>query len=296
MLQSRRTAVRSVSKQSASRHYNFCATRSRRFERGAKPLRRPRAIDLDAKGKAPPRISKPDWSYAGTDFEVGSESGATRSATQLSEVASLPPSRAEAVASILGEAVFGDAVIGNAIARDQVQKRAIVCGAGGFIGGHLTKRLKREGFWVRGVDLKFHEHAETEADDFIIGDLRDRRSVGPSSTRASMKFTSSPPTWAAPAISSPANMTPTSCIIRRRSISTCSTSAQARHQELLLLLVGLHVSGLQPDRSGQSELHRGVGLSGRARQRIWLGEAVQRASLPRLQPQLRHAGRVARYP
>ena len=55
-----------------------------------------------------------------------------------------------------------------------MQKRAIVCGAGGFIGGHLTKRLKREGFWVRGVDLKFHEHTETEADDFIIGDLRDQ--------------------------------------------------------------------------------------------------------------------------
>src|SRR6516164_3385644 len=51
---------------------------------------------------------------------------------------------------------------------------ALICGAGGFIGGHLVKRLKREGFWVRGVDLKFHEHAETEADDFVIGDLRDQ--------------------------------------------------------------------------------------------------------------------------
>ena len=51
-------------------------------------------------------------------------------------------------------------------------KSALVLGAGGFIGGHLVKRLKREGFWVRGVDLKFHEHAETEADDFVIGDLR----------------------------------------------------------------------------------------------------------------------------
>jgi nucleoside-diphosphate-sugar epimerase len=48
-----------------------------------------------------------------------------------------------------------------------------VCGAGGFIGGHLVKRLKQEGFWVRGVDLKFHEYVETEADDFLIGDLRD---------------------------------------------------------------------------------------------------------------------------
>lgn len=56
-------------------------------------------------------------------------------------------------------------------------KTALVCGAGGFIGGHLVKRLKREGVWVRGVDLKFHEHAETEADDFIVGDLRDQAFV-----------------------------------------------------------------------------------------------------------------------
>jgi GDP-D-mannose 3', 5'-epimerase len=54
-------------------------------------------------------------------------------------------------------------------------KTALVLGAGGFIGGHMVKRLKREGFWVRGVDLKFHEYAETEADDFVIGDLRDQQ-------------------------------------------------------------------------------------------------------------------------
>ena len=52
-------------------------------------------------------------------------------------------------------------------------KKAIVCGAGGFIGGHLVKRLKKEGFWVRGVDIKFPEYDETAADDFIQGDLRD---------------------------------------------------------------------------------------------------------------------------
>jgi len=53
-------------------------------------------------------------------------------------------------------------------------KTALVCGAGGFIGSHLVKRLKREGFWVRGVDLKFPEFAETEADDFVMGDLREQ--------------------------------------------------------------------------------------------------------------------------
>lgn len=52
-------------------------------------------------------------------------------------------------------------------------KKSLVCGAGGFIGSHLVKRLKRENFWVRGVDLKYPEFAETEADDFVIADLRD---------------------------------------------------------------------------------------------------------------------------
>jgi len=52
-------------------------------------------------------------------------------------------------------------------------KKAVVLGAGGFIGSHLVKRLKQEGYWVRGVDLVKSEYAPTEADDFIIGDLRD---------------------------------------------------------------------------------------------------------------------------
>ena len=56
-------------------------------------------------------------------------------------------------------------------------KLALVCGAGGFIGHHLVKRLKREGFWVRGTDLKFPRFSETEADDFVIGDLRDQNFV-----------------------------------------------------------------------------------------------------------------------
>jgi GDP-D-mannose 3', 5'-epimerase len=52
-------------------------------------------------------------------------------------------------------------------------KTVLVCGAGGFIGGHLVKSLKAQGFWVRGTDLKYHEFCETQADDFVIGDLRD---------------------------------------------------------------------------------------------------------------------------
>lgn len=54
-----------------------------------------------------------------------------------------------------------------------MQKRSLVLGAGGFIGAHLVRRLKSEGFWVRGVDLKYPEFSDTEADDFVIGDLCD---------------------------------------------------------------------------------------------------------------------------
>jgi nucleoside-diphosphate-sugar epimerase len=56
-------------------------------------------------------------------------------------------------------------------------KRILVNGAGGFIGGHMVKRLKAEGNWVRGVDLKLHEYATPPADEFIVGDLRDQNLV-----------------------------------------------------------------------------------------------------------------------
>ena len=59
------------------------------------------------------------------------------------------------------------------IVKDQ-SKKALVLGGGGFIGNHLVRRLKAEGFWVRSVDLEYPSYAASEADDFIIGDLRER--------------------------------------------------------------------------------------------------------------------------
>jgi nucleoside-diphosphate-sugar epimerase len=55
----------------------------------------------------------------------------------------------------------------------EYKKTALVLGAGGFIGSHMVKRLRSEGYWVRGVDLKYPEFSETEASEFITGDLRD---------------------------------------------------------------------------------------------------------------------------
>jgi len=53
------------------------------------------------------------------------------------------------------------------------KKTALVLGAGGFIGSHMVKRLRSEGYWVRGVDLKYPEYSESEAHEFIVGDLRE---------------------------------------------------------------------------------------------------------------------------
>ena len=59
----------------------------------------------------------------------------------------------------------------------EFKKTALVLGAGGFIGSHMVKRLRSEGYWVRGVDLKYPEFSKTEANEFVVGDLRDVRFV-----------------------------------------------------------------------------------------------------------------------
>ena len=56
-------------------------------------------------------------------------------------------------------------------------KTALVCGGGGFIGGHLVKRLNKEGFWVRGVDIKTHEYTESHVYNFVKRHLRNTRLV-----------------------------------------------------------------------------------------------------------------------
>jgi len=59
----------------------------------------------------------------------------------------------------------------------QYVKKALVLGAGGFIGSHMVKRLREEGYWVRGVDVKYPEFSNSAANEFVVGDLTDKRFV-----------------------------------------------------------------------------------------------------------------------
>ena len=67
-------------------------------------------------------------------------------------------------------------------------RRALVCGAGGFIGSHLVKRLKQEGYWVRGADQKWPEFSATAADEFLQVDLRERNACQAALTLPSATF------------------------------------------------------------------------------------------------------------
>jgi GDP-D-mannose 3',5'-epimerase len=73
----------------------------------------------------------------------------------------------------MSDSTAGSNVSNPEAKKERFMKRALVCGAGGFIAGHLVKRLKAEGYWVRGVDIKAREFSPSAADEFLLLDLRD---------------------------------------------------------------------------------------------------------------------------
>lgn len=97
-------------------------------------------------------------------------------------------------------------------------KKALVCGAGGFIGGHLVARLKREGYWVRGVDIKNHEYGNCPADEFVLGDLRDPRVVASVVDEKMDEVYQLAADMGGPVISSRTSTTPVSCTTPRSAI------------------------------------------------------------------------------
>ena len=168
-------------------------------------------------------------------------------------------------------------------------KTALVCGAGGFIGGHLVKRLKREGFWVRGCDLKFNEYSETAADDFVIGDLRDAsfcRSV--IDRRFDEVYQLAADMGGAGYIFTgehDADVMHNSATIDLNVLDICYK--RNMHVAYSILRRPACIRRYNQEDPKQPEMRGRYRLSRRARQRIWLGEAFQRASLSRLSSQPR---------
>lgn len=93
--------------------------------------------------------------------------------------------------------------------------RAIVLGAGGFIGTHLVRRLKAEGYWVRGVDVKPPQFAPSEADEFLLLDLRDRLACAQAIGDGSDELFQLAADMGVPATSLPVITMPTSCATQR---------------------------------------------------------------------------------
>lgn len=123
-------------------------------------------------------------------------------------------------------------------------KTAVVCGAGGFIASHLVKRLKREGYWVRGVDVKYPEFSATAADEFKILDLRE-----PEHCHEALKFVSGRPDEVYQLAADMGGMGfihSAECEIMRNNalinVHMPFAAAQAGGRTVLFLFFGLHLS------------------------------------------------------
>jgi hypothetical protein len=137
----------------------------------------------------------------------------------------------------------------------------------------LVTRLKREAYWVRGADLKVPEFSDSTADDFVVGDLRDQRVCREVIDRPFSEV-----------YQLAADMGGAGYIF------TGENDADVIHNSATInLKVGLRLSRAQSKGPEQPELRGGLRVSRQSGKRVWLGEAVQRTSLPGIQPKQGHA-------
>ena len=170
---------------------------------------------------------------------------------------------------------------------ERVMTRILVTGAGGFIGHHLVSALKRQGHWVRGVDIKQPEYAHRRRPTSSCCSIcasrptRGRRPTAPSTP------TPSPPTWAAWA----ASLRITRCILHNNSLinlNTLEAARVSRRRALPLLVVGMRLPRAPADRRGGHRVEGRRRLPGAAAGRLRLGEAHHRAAVHALPRGLRH--------
>ena len=172
----------------------------------------------------------------------------------------------------------------------RTMKKILVNGAGGFIGGHLVKKLKAEGHWVRAVDLKQHEFVNAPGGRIHAGrparpgggshgSGRHRRGlpVGGGYGRRRVHFHRRPRRGG-------------DAQLRHHQSEHAGIGSAGRGQAILLFLFGMHLPGVQPARSAESQVLGRIGVPGGAGQRVRLGEAIQRTPVFGLCAQSRNPG------
>ena len=173
-------------------------------------------------------------------------------------------------------------------------QRAVLCGAGGFIGSLLVKRLKTEGFWVRGVDLKKPEFSPTAADDFRILDLRRPENCAAALAldgggRPDLVFQLAADMGGMGFIhSAECEILHNSMLINVHMVDTAARMGVPRY------FYSSSVCVYRDMAPGEPEMPE-AGAYRAARQRVRLGEALLRAHALAVRAQVRHAARIARF-
>ena len=152
-------------------------------------------------------------------------------------------------------------------------KRVVVAGAGGFIGGHLVKRLKADGCWVRGVDLKHNEFSRTEADEFLVANLCDRPAAESAVDGVEDVYQLAADMGGAGYIFTGEHDASVMYNSATINLNMLEAGRLAGVQAFLLFIVRVHLPGTESDGSREPELRGGLGVSGGARQRVRVGRS-----------------------
>ena len=149
--------------------------------------------------------------------------------------------------------------------------KVLVTGAGGFIGHHLVTFLKQQGYWVRGVDQKTPEYTRTDADEFLLLDLRRWENCLTATRGVDEVYALAADMGGMGFISAHhAEILHNNSLIN---IHTLDAARENSRQAVFVLVIGVRVSRIQADQRRCGSIERRGRLSGAAAGRLWMGEA-----------------------